>query len=412
MASDWHTALDEIVRDLEPRLIELRRHLHAHPEPSGEELQTSLRLYQMLGDEGLAVRMGPEGCGVLVDEPRDAKGARVAFRGDIDALLIQDEKLVSYHSTRAGVMHACGHDAHATCAYGAAVALRRLVQQNLAPWPLTWRAILQPAEETASGARQMVAAGAMDRVERIFALHVEPKLPVGTVGVRSGPMTANCDLLKIAIHGRGGHGARPHESRDPIAAAATLISTLYQYVPRATDSLEAVVVSIGRVCGGSNPNVIPEHVELEGTVRTLESSVRLSTIDHIQQLARGVEEITGAKIEVQFSGSIPAVFNDADATETLRTAAAEVVGPQHCHLIARPSMGSEDFACYLEHAPGAMFRLGTAGDLSAITPLHTSRFDVDEKALTIGARVLARAVVAACEPKDGNRVERTRTPLP
>ena len=195
------------------------------------------------------------------------------------------------------------------------------------------------------------------------------------------------------------HGARPHESRDPIAAAATLISTLYQYVPRATDSLEAVVVSIGRLCGGTNPNVIPERVELEGTLRTLEASVRLSTMEHIQQLARGVEEITGAKITVEFAGSIPSVNNDADATETLRTEAAEVVGHQNCHLIARPSMGSEDFACYLDHVPGAMFRLGTASDVTAVTPLHTSRFDVDEKALAIGAKILARSVVATCEPR-------------
>lgn len=401
MANEWQTALDEIIGDLEPQLIALRRHLHAHPEPSGQELETSLRLYQLLGDEGLAVRMGPAGCGVLADEPAKSAGPRIAFRGDIDALQIQDEKVVVYRSVREGLMHACGHDAHATCAYGAAVALRRLAQQGYAPWPLAWRAILQPAEETAAGARQMVEAGALAGVEKIFALHVEPTLPVGTVGVRSGPLTANCDLLQIAIHGRGGHGARPHESRDPIAAAATLISTLYQYVPRATDSLEAVVVSIGRIAGGANANVIPEHVELQGTLRTLESAVRLSTMEHIDQLARGVEEITGAKIEVRFSGNIPAVHNDADATETLRQAAAEVVGHQHCRLIARPSMGSEDFACYLQHVPGAMFRLGTAGDLTAITPLHTSRFDVDEKALAIGARVLARAVVAACRPAEG-----------
>ena len=399
MATTWQAALDAIVGELEPELIALRRHLHAHPEPSGQELKTSLRLYQLLGDEGLSVRMGPAGCGVMADDPATAAQPRVAFRGDIDALHIQDEKLVGYRSTHAGVMHACGHDAHATCTYGAAAALHRLAARGLAPWPLAWRAILQPAEETASGARQMVEAGALEGVQRIFALHVEPNLPVGAVGVRSGPLTANCDHIRIGIHGRGGHGARPHESRDPIAAAATLISTLYQYVPRATDSLEAVVVSIGRLCGGTNPNVIPERVELEGTLRTLEASVRLSTMEHIQQLARGVEEITGAKITVEFAGSIPSVNNDADATETLRTEAAEVVGHQNCHLIARPSMGSEDFACYLDHVPGAMFRLGTASDVTAVTPLHTSRFDVDEKALAIGAKILARSVVAACEPR-------------
>jgi amidohydrolase len=396
MPTDWKQSLDSIVNSLENELIDLRRHFHAHPEPSGAELETSLRLYQRLADAGLDVRMGPDGCGVVADNSAPAGVGRVAFRGDIDALLIQDAKRVSYRSVCEGVMHACGHDVHATIAVGVAVALRRLEQDGAAPWPLAWRAILQPAEETATGARQMIDAGVMEGVRAIFALHVDPTRLAGEIGLRAGAFTAQCDALRITVRGRGGHGARPHESKDPIAASAQLISTLYQFVPRVIDSHDAVVLSFGRVCGGQNANVIPEEVELEGTLRTLEATVRASTIDHIRRLSDGIEKITGTQIAVELLASIPAVVNDLAATRLVSETAAEVVGLTGVQPIARPSMGSEDFACFLEHCPGVMFRLGAAADLAAVTPLHTPQFDVDETAIAVGVRILARAVILAC----------------
>jgi amidohydrolase len=399
MPADWKQSLDEIVASLEGELISLRRHLHAHPEPSGAELQTSLELYQRLADAGLDVRMGPDGCGVVADNAVQPGSQRVAVRGDIDALLIQDEKTAPYRSTRDGVMHACGHDVHAAVATGVALALRRLEHAGHAPWPVAWRAILQPAEETASGAKRMIEAGVMNGVRAILALHVDPTRLVGEIGIRAGAFTAHCDALHITVRGRGGHGARPHESRDPIAASAQLINTLYQFVPRVTDSHDAVVLSFGRVCGGQNPNVIPEQVELEGTLRTLESAVRTSTIDHIRRLSRGVEEITGTQIEVKLVASIPSVLNHPALTQLAGAAAVEVVGVSGVQRIARPSMGSEDYACFLEHCPGVMLRLGVTSDLAAMTPLHTPRFDVDEQAIAIGVRVLARAVVTACGPE-------------
>jgi amidohydrolase len=395
MPSDWRAALDGHLADLAPEIVALRRHFHAHPEPSGAELETSLELYQRLGAAGLAVRMGPDGCGVIADSPPLDDGARVALRADIDALLIQDEKDVAYRSTRPGVMHACGHDAHTAIAFGAAVALRRLDIAGEAPQPLRWRVIFQPAEETAQGARRMVSAGALEQVRAIFALHVDPTRCAGESGFRAGAFTANCDAVRFRVHGRGGHGARPHESKDPIAAAAQLISTLYQFIPRATDSHDAVVLSVGRIAGGQNANVIPEFVELDGTLRTLDAAVRSQTIDHIRRLAGGVEEITGTQIEVDLTASIPGVSNDATANQTLMTAAADVLGAASVKLIPHPSMGSEDFACYLDRCPGAMFRLGVARDATSPTPLHTPKFDIDESALQFGARILARAVVLA-----------------
>jgi len=396
--SDWKHTLDGIVADLADELIGLRRHLHAHPEPSGAELETSLLLYQRLSDAGLEVRMGPDGCGVVADNPSPNGAPRVAIRGDIDALLIHDEKPVPYRSTREGVMHACGHDAHAAIVTMAAAALWRLEREGKAPWPIHWRAILQPAEEAATGARAMINAGALEDVRSIFALHVDPTRKAGEIGVRTGAFTAHCDAIHITVHGRGGHGARPHESRDPIAAAAELISTLYQFVPRATDSLDAIVLSFGRIAGGENPNVIPEKVELEGTLRTLDPAVRIQAIEQIKQVSRGVEGITGTQIDVSFRASIPSVFNDPDSTHLLAEAATDVADGVVIRPIPRPSMGSEDFACFLEHCPGAMFRLGVAGNLGAITPLHTPTFDIDETALPLGAKILARTVVLACKP--------------
>jgi amidohydrolase len=398
MPSDWQRNLDAIVNELNSGIVEFRRHVHSHPEPSGEELATSLEIYQRLGSAGLETQLGPDGCGVIADSPDGAGAPRVAFRADIDALLIQDEKQVSYRSKRDGVMHACGHDAHSAISLGVAQALVQLESRGQAPWPLAWRAIFQPSEETAAGARQMIAAGALNGVRQIFALHVDPARRVGEIGVRTGAFTANCDDLSVTVHGRGGHGARPHESRDPIAAAAQLISTLYQFVPRATNSLDAVVVSFGRLAGGQNSNVIPEHVELGGTIRTLDSLVRSQTIDHVRRLARGVEEISGTQIDVSFKASIPSVQNDARSTQQVAEVARMVLGAASVQEIPRPSMGSEDFACYLEHAPGAMFRLGVASNLGEITPLHTPRFDIDERALAIGVRILAGTVVLACRP--------------
>lgn len=397
---DWQQTLDAIVAEATPDLVALRRRLHANPEPSGAELQTSLDLYQALDQPGLALRMGPDGCGVLADNSVDTPSQRIAFRADIDALLIHEANNVPYRSQRDGVMHACGHDVHAAIAAHVALALHKLETAGHTPWPLRWRAILQPAEETAAGARSMIAAGALDGVRSIFALHVDPPRPTGEIGLCVGPFTANCNDVSIVVRGRGGHGARPHESRDPIAAAAQLVSSLYQFIPRTTDSFDAVVLSFGRIAGGQNANVIPEEVELGGTLRTLDAVVLAQTIEQIRQIARGIEEITGTQIEVRVDGGIPSVRNDLGAVRFLEEAAESIPGVI-ARLIPRPSMGGEDFACYLEHVPGAMFRLGVAANDGLIRPLHTPTFDVNEAALPLGVKILARAVILACQPTAG-----------
>jgi amidohydrolase len=396
--ADWQTRLDIAIDESTERVIALRRHLHSHPEPSGKELQTSLHLYQLFNECGLSVRMGPEGCGVVVDSRNRGEPRRIAVRADIDALRIQDQKQAPYRSSVPEVMHACGHDVHTATVFGALTALDRLEREGALPWPVAWRGIFQPAEETSQGARAMVAAGALGGVAAILSLHVDPTRKAGTIGVRSGVFTASCDEIRVTVKGRGGHAARPHESNDPIAAAAELISTLYQFVPRATDSQDAVVVSFGQIHGGQNANVIPEQVVLEGTVRTLDRKVREKTIAHIRTLADGIERVTSTSLDVSFETGIGSVYNDEGLTQLVRDVATTLLGADKVTAMRRPSMGSEDFAAYLEHVPGAMFRLGVAGEDGPWPGLHTPTFDVDERCIGVGAKILARSVVEWSAP--------------
>jgi amidohydrolase len=399
MTADWRTRIDAAVDESMDCMVALRRHFHAHPEPSGKELQSSLHLYRLFDEMGLAVRVGPEGCGVVVESRNPDAARRIALRADIDALRIDDQKQTPYRSTVPEVMHACGHDAHTATVFGALLALDRLECDHLLPWPVAWRAIFQPAEESGEGAKAMISAGALDGVAAILAAHVDPTRRAGAIGLKSGPLTASCDDMRITVRGRGGHAARPHESNDPIAAAAELVSTLYQFVPRATDSQDAVVVSFGQIHGGQNSNVIPEEVMLEGTVRTLKPEVREKTVAHIRTLAEGIEQVTGAKLAINFRRGSPSVQNDEQITELVSRVARELLGENNVQLMIRPSMGSEDFAYYLEQVPGMMFRLGAAGD-ETWPGLHTPMFDVDERCLAVGAKIFARTVVEWSKPTE------------
>lgn len=393
--------IDELVDMRFEQTRSLRRHLHSHPEVSGDERNTSLHLYQLLGDEGIAVRVGPEGRGVLADlpDPDDTSLPRIAMRADIDALSIHDAKKVNYRSRKDGVMHACGHDGHTAIVAGALLALNDLTKAEQSPWPFAVRAIFQPAEETVEGAREMIQVGALEGISAIIAGHVDPSRRLGQIGFRQGIFTANCDEVQIRVVGRGGHAARPHEASDSIAAAAQLINALYLFVPRATDSRDAVVVTIGQVQGGDNANVIPEEVRLRGTIRTLDTDVRRETFEHIRRLASGIGQTTDTKIEVNFGEGCGSIVNDGHLIELFSAAAQEVVGAEGIQWIARPSMGSEDFAFYVDQVPGAMVRWGCTSESTGGSPLHSPTFDMDEEVLRIGARVLARTVLGWSAPK-------------
>lgn len=410
----WEQTLDRQVDSLESRLIEIRRHLHAHPEASREEHETSAYVADQLSAAGLTARLCRDGLGVIADaqigEPAEDVPL-IALRADIDALRIQDTKTTPYASLRPGLSHACGHDAHTSMVLGAALCAASGSSNGDAGAAspsrggVRLRFLFQPAEETSDGARWLVEQGAVEGVDAILGIHVDPERPVGTVGIRYGTLTANCDEVQIVIEGKGGHSARPHHTRDPIAAAASLISSLYQFLPRSVDSRVPSVFSIGKVTGGTLPNVIPEHVEILGSLRTLDAGSRETLKDRIEAIVHGVKEASGTAIHLQFLTPIDAVHNDPRVTAALEEAAIRVLGPDGIQQISQPSMGGEDFSGYLARVPGALLRLGCAPPGFAAPFLHAPDFDIDERALTVGTRILLRAALLLADDEDSSLAE-------
>ncbi len=396
MDTSWQQYLDRAIDELSGELIEIRRHLHQYPEISGHEYRTTEFLLERLQSRGLCGITPDTKRGVICDDG-EATAGKIALRADIDALQIQDTKQVAYRSQHEGVMHACGHDAHSAILYGALCGLRQLRLTDGLPWPVTVRGIFQPAEETAKGAREMVAAGALSGVSAILATHVDPHREAGSIGLRDGVSTANCDEIRVRLQGVGGHAARPHDTRDPIHAAAQLIQNTYSLVSRKIDSQDAVIVTFGHIAGGSNSNVIPDSVEMRGTMRTLCNQVRIRAKEQLQQVCRGVSEATGVEIELEMVNELASVFNDADLNEILMRSGSEVLGAGRVERIPRASMGSEDFAVYLEQVPGAMFRLGIATE-ELRAPLHSTNFDISEETIMMGAKILARSAILWCDP--------------
>jgi amidohydrolase len=401
----WEPHIDRLVAGLESRLVEVRRHLHAHPEPSCQERETSQFLAERLNEAGIPARLCRDGLGVLADLDFGAitdATPLIALRADIDALKIQDAKTTSYASQRPGLCHACGHDAHSTIILGAALcgaALRGAAGLAEASSGVRLRFIFQPAEEESLGAQWMVEQGAVDGVSAVLGMHVDPERALGTVGVRYGFLTANCDDVDVVVEGKGGHAARPHHTRDPIAAAAHLITALYEFLPRSVDSRDPVVFSVGRISGGTLSNVIPERVEILGSLRTLKPATRQRIQERIQEIVHGAKEASGTAIHLRFHSSIDGVNNDHRCTGALEAAARRVLGNEAIQAIDLPSMGGEDFAAYLTRAPGAMLRVGCAPPGFSAPYLHAPDFDVDERVLAIGARILLRAaLLLAAQP--------------
>ncbi len=397
----WKGRLDAAVDSFADRIVTIRRHLHAHPEPSGEEVRTTRFLRDRLEEAGIDTRIAMGEIGLIAqlpENPREAAG-RIGLRADIDALRIQDAKECEYRSRTPGVMHACGHDGHSAVVLGAMLALHLAACEGALPWPVRCRALFQPAEETNRGALAMIAAGALHGLDALLSLHMDPSRPAGEIGVRPGILTADCDELHIRITGKGGHASRPHDSIDPIAAAAQLINAIYLFVPRRIDSHDPVVITIGQIHGGENYNVIPNQVVLRGTMRSLGGEIRQKAMEHIHAVARGIAQASGARIEIKFLPGPPSVLNDARLTDLIRAVGVDLLGPERVRHIARASMGGEDFAHYLVHVSGGMFRLGCATAAPGRAMLHSPEFDIDERALAIGAKILARCVVRWSRPE-------------
>lgn len=385
-----YTRLDELVRKDAASIREMRRYLHAHPEPSGEETRTTAYIADQLMQLDVEYRMGPDGRGLIVDYPREGATRIIAFRADIDALRLQDEKTVSYRSRENNLMHACGHDAHTAMAFGALKALAK--SSDVLPEGYTWRCIFQPAEESATGAKEMIACNALHNVQSIIALHVDPTLDAGQIGYRSGSMTACCEEFEILVEGRGGHGARPHTTIDPIVAATQIVQAVYAMLPRSGDARDPLVVSFGVIQGGINPNVIPESVQLRGTIRSADFDSSQAAKRRIREIVDGVAQACQVQAQVTVAYSLPAVNNDPVLTRLCKEATHGIVGDEGLIYIEKPSMGGEDFAWYLHDVPGVLLRLGVGTPLKPVRHLHSSCFDINESSLPIGTRALARCV--------------------
>jgi amidohydrolase len=334
------------------------------------------------------IATGKRGIYTNIVESPAGRAPVVAIRADIDALPINEENKVPYCSKRSGVMHACGHDAHSAILLGTTLALYRA-----RPLPVAWRSIFQPSEETGRGACEMVDEGALQGVDAIIALHVDPNLEVGKVAVTPGARTAFCQDFTIEILGRGGHGARPHLTVDPIAAAAQLVTLAYQAIPRQIDARQPVVVTIGAIHAGHASNVIPDTASLQGTIRTMNSAVARHARETVQRLCAAIAQAFNAKISVRFENLLPGMVNASDIASLSATVAGRLLGPDNVLTNELPSMGAEDFADYLTVVPGCMIGLGVKKAGRKVTPLHTSTFDIDETALLIGARLFSAVLL-------------------
>lgn len=381
--------IKELSISISSRLVEIRRHIHAHPELSGEEYQTAAFIAGVLSANGLHVEEGIGRTGVI----GELKGTQssddiLAIRTDMDALPIQERTSLEYASSIPGVMHACGHDIHTTVGLGTAMILSQIASELGGKV----RFIFQPAEEIAKGANWMVKDGVMNNVAAILGLHVFPSIPAGSVGIRYGALTAAADDLEIIIIGESGHGARPHEAIDAIWIASQVITSLQQAISRTQNPLRPVVLSIGKINGGRAPNVIADRVQLLGTVRSLHPETRNNLPDWIEKIVSNVCNSYNAKYQVNYRQGVPSVQNDNALTQLLQSAAEEAWTNERVQILPEPSLGAEDFSIYLEHAPGAMFRLGVGYEERIINhPLHHPQFEVDESAIMTGVVTLAYA---------------------
>ncbi|MGI6775425.1 M20 metallopeptidase family protein [Acetomicrobium sp.] len=384
----------ELAEELEEKVIKFRRDFHAHPELSWKEERTSKVIEQVLKELGFEnVRRGFGGTesGVVGDITGRKEVPLIALRADIDALPIEEEADVPWRSINKGVMHACGHDAHAAILLGVAHMLA-LLKDKL---PCKVRLIFQPAEESGvrSGARQLIEEGALDGVEAIWGLHVWSSLPAGKIGYRSGPTMASADIWEVEIKGKGGHGSRPHEAIDPTIAAASIVLSLQTIISRELDPQETAVLSIGRLESGSAPNVIPEKALIQGNIRTTSSIVRDELPGSIGRIAKGIGSALRCGVKTNFIPVYPVTVNDPDMVETLKKVASAMFGDQS--LTEMPIvMGSEDFSFYQQKVPGVIFFLGMADSQKGTdAEHHNPTFKTNDGVLKKGVALLTALVM-------------------
>jgi amidohydrolase len=405
--ADLAAELDALALELEPRVIEWRRDIHRNPELGNREFRTSGIVAQHLKSLGMEVRTGVAHTGVVAILRGGKPGPVVALRADMDALPVTEEVDVPFASKvrttwagkETGVMHACGHDTHVAMLMGVAQALAR----KRAELPGTVKFIFQPAEEgpppgEEGGAALMVRQGVMEnpRPEAVFGLHIGSMHEAGTIAYRPGPVMAAADVLRITVLGRQTHGSAPWTGIDPIVVAAQIVIGLQTIVSRQINvTQEPAVISIGGIDGGNRFNIIPDKVEMVGTIRTFDEAMRDDIHRRVRQVAENIAEAAGAKAIVEIDKPYAVTVNDPALTERMLPSLRKVVGEKNLHL--RPkTTGAEDFSFYAQKAPGFFFFLGGSPrgtDLTKVAYNHSPRFYVDESALLIGVRALLRVTI-------------------
>ncbi len=375
-------------KQLHNELISIRRHLHANPELSYKEFNTSAFIQQKLSGWNISFNvMATTGVVALIEGKNPSK-KMIALRADMDALPILEENEVEYRSTNEGVMHACGHDVHTTCLLGAAKILQDLKNE----WEGTVKLIFQPGEEkNPGGATYMIRDGALKdpAPTGIIALHVHPGLPAGKLSFRSGLVMASSDEIYITIKGKGGHAAAPHQTADTILIASQLIVSLQQVISRNNNPLMPSVLSICSIHGGNTTNVIPSEVKLLGTFRAMDETWRFKAHELIRKQTKGLVEAMGAEADVHIDIGYPHVNNEENLTNSAREQAIQYLGSENV-LETELRMGSEDFGFYAQQIPGCFFRLGVRNEAAGIVHnVHTPRFNIDEDAIETGAGIMA-----------------------
>jgi amidohydrolase len=384
------TEIKQLVDEIKEEVIAWRRHLHANPELSFHEEKTAQFVYETLQSFGNLQLSRPTKTSVMARLIGDKPGKVVAIRADMDALPIQEENTFDFASKNPGVMHACGHDGHTAMLLGTAKILSQLRHQIKGEV----RFLFQHAEELhPGGAEEMVQAGVMDGVDVVIGTHLWSPLETGKIGIVYGPMMASPDRFFIRIHGKGGHAALPHQTIDSIAIGAQVVTNLQHIVSRNTDPLEPLVVSVTQFIGGTTHNVIPGSVEIQGTVRSFDATLRQNVPKLMERIVKGITEAHGATYEFEYEYGYRPVINDEKVTRVIEETVREVFGEEAIdHL--KPNMGGEDFSAFQQKAPGSFFYVGAGNKEKGIVyPHHHPRFTIDEDALEIGVRLFVHAAL-------------------
>jgi amidohydrolase len=372
------------------RLVGIRRDLHSHPEVGWQERRTTAQLEAALGAAGLTTQRLPRGTGLICDI---GENPRLAVRADIDALPIADTKQVPYRSMVEGIAHACGHDVHTTVVTGVALLAARLYGLGLLPAPI--RVVFQPAEELMpGGALEVLRSGGLDGIEQILAVHCDPTLPVGTVGLAEGPITAASDHVEVRLSGPGGHTARPHLTADLVSALAEVVAQAPAALARRVDPRSGTSVVWGRISAGTAANVIPQEGVAAGTLRTLDAAAWQAAPPLLASIVREIGSAWGVAAELLHEQGVPPVVNTAEGVGLLRRGLRLLLDPG-AETDTAQSLGGEDFGWYLRDHSGAMARLGVRPPSATdAVDLHRSAFDVDESSIEVGVRLLLGAALS------------------